>query len=389
VLWIGLAAVVFLWSWTFIGHSFYKHRGSSDVGFYQAFGLQMRDGKVPYRDFAVEYPPGALPVFLAPTAVGNPSDLSDYSRWFGRLMGALGLCCLAIVAAVRRNVALAFIAISPLLIGSLAPTRFDFWPAALSVGAIVALMLDRHALGWGLLGAAFAAKLYPIVLVPLAAVLTLRRRGRAELGKGAAIAAIVVAAAFLPFAIVAPHGLWESLWGQISRPLEVESLAASFLQTFGHPEIVGAHGALAVAGHGTLQAVSTVLELGVLVVLWLGFARGEAEPDRFTRYAAACVCAFIAFGKVLSPQYLIWLVPLVALVRNRRGVAAVALLVAAFVCTDFIWYGSHRFDDYVFDRDWAWLMLTRNLILVVLIAVLAAPEPRLRPAAPEPRVAAG
>ena len=64
----------------------------------------------------------------------------------------------------------------------------------------------------------------------------------------------------------------------------------------------------------------------MLVALWIAFARGPATASGFVRYAAACVCAFVAFGKVLSPQYLIWLVPLVPLVRGRRGLAAIALL---------------------------------------------------------------
>ena len=33
---------------------------------YEEYGEAMVDGKVPYRDFDVEYPPLALPVFLFP-----------------------------------------------------------------------------------------------------------------------------------------------------------------------------------------------------------------------------------------------------------------------------------------------------------------------------------
>ena len=75
---------------------------------------------------------------------------------------------------------------------------------------------DRDRLGWGLLGAAVAAKLWPLVLVPLALVWS-ARRGRLP----AALAGlVVVAAVFLPFAVLAPHGLWVSVRGQLSRPLE-------------------------------------------------------------------------------------------------------------------------------------------------------------------------
>ena len=42
---------------------------SWDVPLYQSFGDRMADGEVPYRDFRVEYPPGALPAFLLPSLV--------------------------------------------------------------------------------------------------------------------------------------------------------------------------------------------------------------------------------------------------------------------------------------------------------------------------------
>ena len=80
---------------------------------------------------------------------------------------------------------------------------------------------------------------------------------------------------------------------------------------------------------------------------------------------AACVVAFCVWGKVLSPQYLLWLVPLVPLVASP---AAWALFVGALVLTH-IEFPSH-FDDLERIGPIAWLVLARNLVLVVLYAAL-------------------
>jgi len=365
------ATVVFLAAWALLHTHHYTAHRLIDTPVYQEYGDAMRAGSVPYRDFAVEYPPGALPVFVAPTWS------SDYDATFGWLMAALGVCCLALVVLAGAPWwSVAFVAVSPLLLGFLAVSRYDFWPAALLAGALAALLADRHRLGWGLLGAAAAAKLYPVVVVPVVVVWTLRRRGRGELGRSAAIGAAVLAAAFVPFLAFAPRGMWDSVWGQLSRPLQIESLAASLATTFGHPLIVDSHGSQSIDGHGGLAALTSALGAAVLVALWVGFARGAADRERFVRYAAACVVAFVAFGKVLSPQYLIWLVPLVALLHGRRGIAAVALLVAALVATQ-AWFPDHYW-AYVNDLDRAWIVLLRNGLLVALVAVLSLPG-RARP----------
>ena len=384
---VALAVVVYLWCWVFLGHSFYTHRGSSDAVWYQPFGLQMRAGQLPYRDFAVEYPPGALPVFIAPTYVGHPDNLADYEKWFGRLMCALGLGSLLLVAGARPPAwGLALVAVSPLLIGSLAPERFDLWPTTLTIAAVVALLGDRHRLGWGLLSAALAAKIYPVTLVPLAAVWTIRRRGPAALAACAAVALAVAAVAFGPFVVLAPHQLWASLWGQASRPMQIESLAASYLMTFGHPRTEFVYQSFSIEGHDTLSTLEFVAQLGTLLCVWIAFARGAPSQQRFVRYAAASACAFVAFGTVFSPQYLVWLVPLIALVRGYRGMVATAMLVASFILTNS-WYGTPRFDAYIATGRYGWVLLMRNIIVVLLAALLAAPSKRVR--LPLPRLRTG
>ncbi|MGH3015586.1 MAG: hypothetical protein ACRDNN_11620, partial [Gaiellaceae bacterium] len=96
--------------------------------------------------------------------------------------------------------------------------------------------------------------------------------------------------------------------------------------------------------------------------------------------SAASVVAFVAFGKVLSPQFLIWLVPLVPLVAGRPGSAAAALLGAALVTTH-LWFPRSYWDMVALEWE-GWLVLARNLLLVALALVLAVATGRRGSGAP-------
>jgi len=365
------AGGLFLLCWGLVHLGLWSHGALVDWPTYERYGdAILNHGLVPYRDFAVEYPPGALAVFVLPAAFGN------YAGAFAWEMAVCGVVLVAVVAAIRREAAF-YVALAPLLAGSLILSRFDLWPALLTVAALAALLRDHHRLGWGLLGAAVAAKLWPLALVPLVLAWSYRA-GRI---RAALVGLAVAAAVFVPFAIVAPHGLWDSLSGQASRPLQIESLGASLFTAFGHPNVISSHGSQNVAGHGAVAALFALLQVAALVALWIAFARGPATGDRLLRYSAASVCAFIAFGKVLSPQFLLWLIPLVPLVRGRRGLAATGLLTAALVLTQ-VWF-PRRYWDYVYAFHNAEVVLARNLALVALLAVLAWPD-RVAPSAPMP-----
>ena len=135
--------------------------------------------------------------------------------------------------------------------------------------------------------------------------------------------------------------------------------------------MITSHGSQNIAGHAGLAALFGALQAVAVVGVWIGFARGPATPERLLRFAAAAVCAFIVFGKVLSPQYLIWLVPLVPLVRGRRGAAAAGLLVAALVLTQ-VWFPV-RYWRYALQFHLSGVVLARDVVLLALLAVLALP----------------
>jgi hypothetical protein len=371
------SVVVFVASWALLHYGFYARNDIVDTPVYGRYGEAVTRGEVPYRDFAVEYPPAALPTFVLP-AIGN-GDSEQYRRRFEGLMAGLGVACVLLVAAVASGIwAPLFVAITPLLLGSVFLSRFDLWPAALTVAALALLSSGRSRLGLGTLGLATAAKLYPLVLLPIAVTHVWRLRGRREALLSAAGFFGVLATIVVPFAVIAPGGVWDTFWNQASRPLQIESLGAGVLlaahQLFGLDLTMEAsHGSQNLTGGAAdaLSIGSTLLQAAALLAIWIWYARGRATNERLLAASAAAVCAFVAFGKVLSPQFLIWLVPLVPLVWGRRGLAASGVLAAALVLTQ-LWFPSRYWRLALdFDAAASWLVLARDLVLVALLILLA------------------
>ena len=171
----------------------------------------------------------------------------------------------------------------------------------------------------------------------------------------------------------APHGVFESFRSQAERGLQVESLGASFLllldrlglydaQVVRTTGVAGRNlaGGSAGRGRGGQPRARGARGRHRLGRSTRGFGTARARlPLAF----AAAVAGFIAFTKVFSPQYLVWLVPLVVLVGGAAGVAAIALAAAPLVLAQvwFFHYGA------LFRLEWpVWLLLARDLVLVAL-----------------------
>ncbi|MGB2876252.1 MAG: glycosyltransferase 87 family protein [Gaiellaceae bacterium] len=386
VVYAALAALFV--SLTLLHFGFYHRHVIRDTVEYHRYGLAVFHGEVPYRDFRVEYPPGALPLLVLP-AIGSPG-IGGYQAIF---QGALTLCAvgalLAMAAALRSlraspervTGALGFFALAPLVLGSVVIYRYDLWPAALTVAGLSAIIARRQRLGFAALGLGIAAKLFPGVLIPPALAYVWRSRGRREAGLCLLSAAASVLVLVVPFLVLAPHGLWASIERQAHRPLQIESLGSGILlaahQISGlHLRMITSQGSQNLSGSlpDALGIAQSAVLAFALLGIWTAAALGPARPERLVRYAVASVTAFVAFDKVLSPQFMIWLIPLVPLVRGRRGLAASGLLAVALLLTQ-LWFPLRYWALVLhFAAFPSWLVLARGLVLVCLLLVLLVRE---------------
>src|SRR5262249_12353435 len=272
---------------------FYKRGQLRDTPHYWVYGAAVVRGFVPYRDYPVEYPPGALPVFVLP-AIGHdePAEYDGYRGIFSWLMVACGCVVILFVGLplgalrappVRLGAALGFVALFPLALGSLVLSRFDLYAAVFAAAGLWAIVTGRYRTGSVVLALGTVTKLYPALLLPLALVDVWRRRGRREAAWCAGLFAGVVALVVVPFAVVSPGGTWWMIDRQLTRPLQIESLGSGVLialhHAFGLAVHVGlSHGSQNLVGGlpHAFAALQSVLVVFALVACWVAYARGPA-----------------------------------------------------------------------------------------------------------------
>jgi uncharacterized membrane protein len=349
-----------------------------DVHLYGGFAHAVFDGHVPYRDFFMEYPPGALAVFLPPQVFGS----AHYNAAFKSLMALIGAVTLVIVAVLlvqfgaprwRLRTAVGLLALSPVALGPISLNTYDAWPAFLTVAALALLLASSPVAAFAVLGIAFAAKVYPVVLVPPALVYVWRTAGRHAAVRALAAFAAIAAAVVVPFLALSPHGLAESFRAQAARALQVESLGGALL---GVADRLGWYAAHVVhrTGHAisydlvgtlprTLAALSSVAQVAAVLGVTFVYLRGRDEPQRLAAAFAAAVGGFIAFTRFFSPQYMVWLVPFVALLQPLEwALTAVALVLAQ------VWFFHYR--DVFALGGYIWLVALRDVLVAALFAVL-------------------
>jgi len=374
------------------------------VGFMSIANKTVR-GLVAYRDYPVEYPPLGLVHIALPRLMGGPSP-DAYQDLFSLLSLALAIgTAVAVLWLARRrwavettpDVMAMFVGLA--LAGApLVVWRFDILPAFLTVVALVAYVAGRN--GWSgmSLGLGFAAKAYPAFLVPLFAVAELFERRWRDAAILITAAGVTVVLVFGEVFLAAGTKEFYFLVYERNRGVEVESIAGAIAMLGG---ALGWSQAKVSFEFGSDQVTSSLLNslstptlvfdvfLGVVLVLaalW-SFRRdvrdtGRVRPLTLVQYSLATVLVAILANKVLSPQYVIWLLPFVPLVSARKSLLFLVIVVLTVMGYPLMW------DAFIkFQVPAVLVVNVRNVLLVALFGWVVWPALQrgdVREAANEP-----
>jgi hypothetical protein len=306
---------------------FWDHRSGAnfeDVNIYKSWAELIALHHVLPTEATWQYPPGAAFLFLIPRVAW------DYEQSFVALMlifelsGLISLVCLA--RRERREAGIWIWLLGLPLLARFPVLRFDLVPTVIAMAALVVMHRRPNWFG-ALVGLGAMVKVWPILLL-------FSEWNRRRLLRSLLVAAGVCAIVFL---------LAAALWGhetaffsnQGARGLQVESVSATpwalrqmVTGEIPHTEVL--YGTNQIAS-GPAETVSDALEavtvlLGLAMVAWwllrdraIRSGRTELCDDAVGRdFAFASVLWFIVVSRVLSPQYLIWLVGLAAVVLSSR-----------------------------------------------------------------------
>lgn len=304
-------------NWT--GFKQYTHMCYSDV--VPLWSDERLDvGGVPYRDTNVEYPV-LTGGFMWLTAELTRGVHALHDSWqelviFGLLTAVLLSVCGLVVTAATANTArgrpydAALFALAPLLVFH-AFSNWDLLAMALTSGGLWAWARRKPVLAGVLLGLGAAAKLYPILLLIPIAVLALRTRRIAPAAWAIVAAVGTWLTINLPIALAYNRGWSEFYRFSFDRAAE-RSTVWAIGKTIASTSLSNNDSAF----WKPPGAAVAFLLLGMLgLVAWLGFF-APMRP-RLAQLAFLSVLAFLLTTKVWSPQYSLWLVPLLALARPR------------------------------------------------------------------------
>ncbi|MGH3611349.1 MAG: glycosyltransferase family 87 protein [Pseudonocardia sp.] len=367
-------------------------------------------GAVPYRDPRIQdagTPVGSVRYMEYPVLTGflqwGNARLADGWLWLAQRVpipvalpevvyfdiSAVGLsfAWLVVVWAVRalrpsRPWDSALVALSPLAVVHVL-TGFDALGVACATVGMLAMARRRPVSAGVLVGLGGAFAFYPLLLLLPVLLVGARRGERGPALRTAAAAALTWVAVNAPVALAFTPGWWEFFRLNLSRSADLDSVY------FAVAHFAGRSGFDAPLDAGGLPTTLNVASVAAFVLCCAGvgvLAWRAPRPPRLASLAFLVVAAFLLTGKVWSPQYSLWLVPLAVLALPRWRLLFAWMFIDALVWVPRMFYYVGPANRGL-PPDWFLGAVLLRDAVVVLLCVLVV-RSVLRPATDPVRAAA-
>ncbi len=360
-----------------------------DVNEYNQYALAFWTQAPLFHQFPQEYPPLSLvPFAFTLTPFHGILYYWAFAFWMA-IIFCLSYLWMALAVSHRKALVYALY----LLAGATATLlmRFDLLPALATLGALVMAERKHYHWAYALLALGVLLKLYPAFLVPVV-VAAQWRDGPAEISmppapllgqpslalwyrrgqpimKGLSLFAALLAVGFGgPLALNFQQATSVFTYN-LARPIQIESVAASLLwlgTLFGFPvQGEGSFGSVNLVG--PLSSPLKVLSLaglvgGSLLVYWRVWSGNLSLGQAFL----ATIGVVMVFNKVLSPQYFIWVLPLVAYVLGLDLFWLVLCCLTTLIYP-FLYHFYYHVAHQATNPIMLWTIAIRNVLLTVAV----------------------
>jgi hypothetical protein len=325
--------------------------GHGDIDLYHRYAQAFWLGSPPLRSLPLEYPPLSIVAFSLTLMPPLPDYITVFALWMMALLAATYLAFKRFESVRAAEVVIVYSVVGGLstLLG-----RYDLVPAVLTVAAYWAVRRRRFDLAYLLLAAGTLIKLYPLFLVPIVMVEQWRQLGSPKLWtipprpllRSLGIFAAVTLAGFAVARVLNPDGWLSAFTYNTLRPIQVESVPATILWvgSWIGPPAWPDHSFHSFNLVGPLESPLGLLSTLGLVggFLWI-YWRQLSGRMTFARALLCCVLVIICTSRVFSPQYLIWVIPLVALVERDYDPIWIGICVLTTLIYPFAYRGYHLY----------------------------------------------
>ncbi|KAA0993465.1 hypothetical protein [Dyadobacter aurulentus] len=354
----------------------------TDLSLYYGSASKILDGQVPYRDFHIEYPILALIPVVVPEVLNRIfyDTIDGYIFWFAAQNISLGVAGGYLISNIvpdnRKPVAIWYFG---LLIISLPIFLFRFDPFTAFLTAVsLRYLITRPFVSGSAMMVSIAAKLYALVMIPFLGLYYLLNKYYKKLlmhAAGFVSILLIILAAFL---WIGSNAIDDFLSSHLLRGIHLESVAGGILLLFQKAGFTAIHvvhnyGALHLESSWSayaLQAVKVLTPLAfflglcfIVRIFWMqSKQQGQIAIQTLILAFTVQLLLFILLNKVFSPQYLVWLLPLIPFCKKKNR------LIFALACMLTVIIFPGHYDDLIRMKMPMILILNlRNTLLIWLL----------------------